>query len=1147
MTSRTAVLDTLYGSTEARMRAAASQAGGQAVGAAAQRARQYRSQMIHRDDSWLDGPLTDNRCKARADAATAVGDAYRDELPMAVVEPVADLRKGRPQANATVRSIADDVRGTLTTVLAQSKKALADAHTQSAHGAQDAMATALQAIGQAVASAEDSLAQLQASQTAAVKAQAARQRQAVERSASAASAATGNGAASARRGLDDGLAGFLRILAQDEVPDPHQLDEVLTRTGTQMDGHADSAAQQLRALTGRAAASLGAAAEGAARAMSATAGAAASSARRSAAASGQALGRTATQTASGLRELQQGHARTAQAMRDGHQDACDQVLGGLDKAYTELASQFQQGADGQVQAVAAAFTKAATQDIHPKITEEADKAADKVRPRWQSVLTILIVIVVVIALSIALGPLVIGAVTAGAAALGAGAAASAIGLIVGGAIVGAAAGAVGQVVSNALNGQPLLDGVVKAAVFGAIGGAIGGGASAAALRSGLGTAARVSVEMAVEVVTDVGLGAADAAFSGQAFGWEDVLLSVVTTVAVSGVMAHPRVDAMTARVQAGVSAGLGKIGISVPGAGADVPAPDTTRVPDVGGVEAPSTGAGSTVGTGADGGASAATPQPGRGPDGAISWNPSDIDPTGGAGSADSPVRPRDPGAIATELCTALGPLAGRVDITVDPNLPGRSVRVHYDLDADGLITNVRMVAGASATPADIRLHVPTARTMLRYGGLTGRVRQVLRQAAEWIGIHGAPPVGSRAWEAHLELQKLPKVIADRARAYADADPAARAELEAELASLINQVETHAQTLKDWNLDPGRGYVAADFTGTELAARIEADHPGRLPKLKPPEQFRVGLNSSGDIVRLEHWSSRLGTSAEKLGDYHPETGERLPAPTRKPEPRFPEGLTKEEAFDRLGGNDPGNEFGAFIKLLEDQGLIPDRQTFISGMQEPGGLTHRTVRSNAKDGYIEKLAEKLTHAELLVASKTLGSGDQGSLGEAWYAHHYAQNATPQVTVTPRQAQDSGFTLGTERRIDLLDGNTIREIKNITARNEKKYKEQLQDLVNMIGHEVPVGDGHRSVNGVVYSVLDPTGFRTNADWLLSFLEVNQGLNLQLEVFNASGQRVVIHAASGLDFSLGLGSLSPEGCGGKPLSEWLGDQKAPKGGGG
>ncbi|MEU9851373.1 hypothetical protein [Streptomyces sp. NPDC047985] len=1142
-------LGELYTRTEQRIRDAAGAAGGRAVGEAAKRAEQYRAKMIHRDDNWWDGPLTDNRCKAQANAAKAVGDAYKAELPKAADEPVGDLMAGKPQSEQSVRQIADDVRRTLTTVLDQSGTALKGAHDQSVRGAAEARTAALAAIDKALGAAESSLVRLRSARLAAIRAQAAQQRQAVARSAVGAIAAIGERATTARTGLDRGLGEFIRILGEDEVPDPEQLEEVLRETGARFDAQLAGVAQELRTRATQAEASLAAAAQHTTGTLAAAAAKAGGLARQTAASSGQALTTTATRTVQGLQQVQQGFAQNARQLQTGHGEADQQILQGLDAAYTELAAQFAKGSDGQVAAIAQAFDKAATVDIHPKIDEEAKKARDKVKPRWKSVLTILIVIVVVIALTIALGPLVIGAVTAGAAALGAGAAAAAIGTIVGGAIVGAAAGAVGQVVSNALNGQPLLDGVLKAAVFGAIGGAIGGGVSASVAKTALSTGVRVGIEMASEVVVELGLGAANAAISGQQYTWQDALLGVATTVAVTGVMANPRVQAMTQRVQVNIAAGLGRLGIQVPSTAGTVDAPDAPRTPDTTRTEvtvpdAPSAPRPGISGPGPDGGAPGGTPNgerpPGRGPDGATSWDTSDIDPTGGSGSADGPVRPSDQVRIEAELRVALGALGDRVDVTIDPDLPGRTVRVHYDLGEDGLIGNIRMRAGPSATPADIRLHAPTAQTMLRYGGLTGRVRQILRQLGEWVGLHGSPPVGSRAWEARLELEKLPRIIADRARACADADPALRAQLEAELTSLASQVEAHANTLREWNTDPGRGYVAAEPREELTAAVNRLPDEVRAALLTDGRYFR--LSPSGSVLELRVTSDR---SVLKRWDLSKDPPAELPEGTRVEPKRFSEGLTREEAFDQLGGNDPAREFGAFIKLLEDHGLIPDKETFIRGMQEPGGLTHRTVRSNAKDGYVQQLAEKLTHAELLTASKTLGSGDQGSLGEAWYAHHYAQNATPQVTVTPKQAEDSGFTISTERRIDLLDGNTIREIKNITLKDETKYRKQLQDLVNMIGRDIPVGDGHRSVDGVVYSILDPIGFRTNADWLLSFLAANEGLNLRLEVFNASGQRAVIHAGSGLDFSLGLGGLSPDGCGGKPLDAWLGDRTAPDGG--
>ncbi|MEU5025649.1 hypothetical protein [Streptomyces milbemycinicus] len=1097
---RLTALGELYTRTEQRMREAATHAGTLAIGEGNRRAEQYRAKMIHRDDNWWDGPLTDNRCKAQANAATSVGEAYRDELPKAVDEPIGDMNSGRPEAEKTVRSVADDVRKSLDTVLKQSGKSLTEAHTQTLRGAEDAKRAALQGISQAVAAAEASLTQLQTSQTAAIRAQAAQQRQATERSATAAAAAIGKGVATARAGLDRGLKEFLRILGQDEVPDPEQLEEVLRGTGAQLDEQLENSAKGLRRQADRAATGLATTAERAAQGMSSTARAASGTAQQTASSAGQTLSRTASQTANGLRQVQQSYAETARAVQTGHQGAGRQVLEGLDKAYTELAGKFQQGADQQVKAVAEGLNKAATQDIHPKIDEEAKKARDKVKPRWHTVLTILVVIVVVVALSIALGPMVIGAVTAGAAALGAGAtAAGVIGVVVGGAIVGAAAGAVGQVVSNVLNGQPLLDGVVKAAIFGAVGGAVGGGASATVARTALSTGARVGVEMAVEVVTEVGLGALDAMISGQAYTWNDVLLGVVTTVAVTGVMAHPRVEAMTARVQQSVAGGLRNLGIKVPElAGAvDTPDVDTPAAPRVDAPDAPSpTRPDASSPTPDSGGGPAGTPQPGRGPGGATSWDVSDIDPaTGGAGSADGPVRPRDQDAAAAELRSALGSLGDRVDVTIDPDLPGRTVRVHYDIGEDGLITNVRMAAGPSATPTDIRLHAPTARTMFRYGGLSGRVRQLLRQVTDWVGIHGPPPVGTRAWEARLELRKLPNIIADRARAYADADPAMRAELEAELASLIGQVDMHAATLREWNLDPGRGYVAAERRElTEAIAKL-------------PPAVRASLDLNAGHLQLAAGGQTLiyrlnsDRSVPRRWDVTGDTAVELKAGDRKPPRRFGPDTKREDAFRTLLEESPG--FDGYIKALVKLKIVDegDYSAFYNLIpRDASGMKFDTVRHNIKQNFNEKMLDAIgTHQEFLEISGMLGVKDKGNLGEAWYARHYMQSSgvpLSQVNI----ARDDFPALAEDRQIDFYADGRIEEVKNVIDAAQKKIEPQLADYLKMVDEDVPgLPDQPEAVR---VTFLNPRGLLNNASWLRNFLAQNVG-KLEIRAYSRSGE--------------------------------------------
>ncbi|MFF4663788.1 hypothetical protein [Streptomyces sp. NPDC001282] len=1158
-------LGDLYARTEQRIRDAATHAGDLAVGEARKRAEQYRAKMIHRDDNFWDGPLTDNRCKARADAAKAVGDGYKEQLPKAADEPIGDIRKGRPDAENTVRKISDDVRKSLDSVLKQCQQGLADAHRQSAGSADDARAGALQAIGRAASSAEAGLARLETSQLAAIRAQAAQQRQAAERQAAGVNAAIGQSLAAARAGLDRSLREFVRILGTDEAPDPDQLEEVLRDTGDRFDERLEATADGLRARAAQAGRSLAALGERTASGISQTSSAAARSAQQTATSTGQTLTTTATRTASGLRQVQQYFAETARTMRSGHEDANKQVLQGLDKAYTELSGKFKEGADGQVEAVAEGLEKAATgagkDEIHPKITEEADKAAAKVKPRWVSVLVVVLVIVVVIALTLVLGPLIIGPIGALAGAMGASAAAAGvIGTVVGGAIVGAVAGAVGQVVSNVCYGLPPLEGVGKAALFGAIGGAIGGGVSAAVARTALSTGVRVGIEMTVEAGVEVGLGAADAAITGRSYTLQDALIGVATSVAVTGVMAHPRVHAMTERVSTSVTAGLGKLGIKVPELPTDVKTPDAPDAPDVNVPKAPDVDVpdapagprpdgsgpapGGTPGAKPDvdgpgprpGGDAGGSPQQGRGPDGATSWDGSSLDPTGGKGSADGPVRPRDQADIEAELRSVLGPLGDRVDVRIDPELPGRTVRVHYDIDNNGLISNVRMAVGPSATPTDIRLHAPTARTMMRYGGLSGRVRQLLRQVTEWVGIHGSPPVGSMAWEARLELRKLPAVIADRARTYADADPAARAELEAELSFLVQQVNTHASTLKEWNLDPGRGYVAADSEGLKAARNLgytEADlpdgHVWRQPKDRPLELVQ------NDPSTKKHWFIPP-TDENPLGsivDQKPETA-------ANPKPRFDAdpSITREEAFDKLGGNDESKPLGKFIKVLKDNGVIGSEADFIAKMPDPAGRLYDDVRHVAKIDFAKQLAEKVgSHADLLRISKELHGSDRGPLGEAWYEKNHAPDGNSQVVI-PKDAVD-GVTLEKPRRLDLVEDDTIVEIKNI-SKYDKEIEGQLNDLIKIPGKDISVGGERRPINLVRVAFLDPQGVHSNASWLFKFLKANGEADLELQVFNTRGDPRVLTPEdwSSLDFSTAAG---------RDFKAWLDGTTAEATGGG
>ncbi len=183
--------------------------------------------------------------------------------------------------------------------------------------------------------------------------------------------------------------------------------------------------------------------------------------------------------------------------------------------------------------------------------------------------------------------------------------------------------------------------------------------------------------------------------------------------------------------------------------------------------------------------------------------------PQGGEGAP--PVSAGPKSVTAEELAAGLpAHLRDRVPVEVHADLPSNTVRVRYEAE-NGVIKAVKLEAGPQATPRDIELHAQTVQAMQKYMGLQGRVRAALDRLMRLVGLDGTPKVGTRAWEAHLELQKLDGIIQERQAALAGSDDAAtRSRLEADIQHLEQQLATHEATLGRMDLNPGEGYVAAD-------------------------------------------------------------------------------------------------------------------------------------------------------------------------------------------------------------------------------------------------------------------------------------------------------------------------------------------------
>jgi len=188
--------------------------------------------------------------------------------------------------------------------------------------------------------------------------------------------------------------------------------------------------------------------------------------------------------------------------------------------------------------------------------------------------------------------------------------------------------------------------------------------------------------------------------------------------------------------------------------------------------------------------------------------------------------------ATAAELREALPPDLRDLAV-VDPTLAGDHVTVDWTADPDtGLIAKITVRIGPEALPRTVALHTDTVRTMQKYQGLSGRLRQALSWVADAFNIPTLSPKDRARFNAELEVRKLPPIIAEHLAKLAampqtvagelaalQSEKAnARAEAEAHVDSLVTQLEEHLATL-----DGVRGTGGAEGEGVSVRGLSKAN------------------------------------------------------------------------------------------------------------------------------------------------------------------------------------------------------------------------------------------------------------------------------------------------------------------------------------
>jgi hypothetical protein len=164
VTAQLRVVDECYRQGDERFRRAGRTVGAEAEQRGSQMAADYMRGLVDEDDSLLDGPLTYNRGKARADAAREISGVYKHGLGDEANKQADQAQHGKGRDVESVQTTARQAREALTAQHTSILATLAEAESTTMRRADEArtrlnasIATALEGAEQALATQEVTL------------------------------------------------------------------------------------------------------------------------------------------------------------------------------------------------------------------------------------------------------------------------------------------------------------------------------------------------------------------------------------------------------------------------------------------------------------------------------------------------------------------------------------------------------------------------------------------------------------------------------------------------------------------------------------------------------------------------------------------------------------------------------------------------------------------------------------------------------------------------------------------------------------------------------------------------------------------------------------------------------------------------------
>lgn len=488
--------------------------------------KEYNDQAAYWDgksQGFFKGCINHKRYKARAEAAKAVIDGYKESTINSVQDKLQETKQQQPSdVNAAVQ-LADTAINSLEEQRLQLQDQVTVATEQSITQIQNIQSQLLSNVDATSSQLQNSMASAKEQTLSKLRTTTAQKKNDIDKQATASKNSIETNLTNSANALQQAYLNVSDEIKTMATPDPTSLESAIQEVDTALDNQMDQLNSSVQDAISQVTSALGGATEQICTNIRNVADGVANMAQNIIGNTNETVSTLQGQLTEVTQNVETSFDQFATSTTSSAQEMAQNGLQSVTDGYTQFNNQTAEGADFNITATESSFKENISQNMRTQITEEAEKAASKVQPAWKSVAKWVLIIAIIVIATVVLGPLVGGAI----ASMGiTGAAAS----VLTGIVVGAIGGGANVMVNNWATGEPLTQGLGKGMMWGALAGGVGGAVSFGVDKFVQGP----WLNYAASTVTDFGLDMGFSFLKGDEITWGSAMQTLGMSIATNG-------------------------------------------------------------------------------------------------------------------------------------------------------------------------------------------------------------------------------------------------------------------------------------------------------------------------------------------------------------------------------------------------------------------------------------------------------------------------------------------------------------------------------------------------------------------------------------------------------------------------------------